>query len=107
MSTDEKIISALNPIVETVVPVVYHGEEKEYIVFNYNTLFFYAEGTAKARRDLVQIHWFLPLKGNPNAKKKLIADAINEAGFTYPSIENASNNDNQHYVFECECTGAV
>lgn len=107
MSTEEMIMTALSPIVGTVVPIIYQGTEKEYIVFNYDTIYFYAEGTAKARRDLVQIHWFLPLKGNPNAKKKLIADAVNEAGFTYPSITNASDEKSQHYVFECECTGEV
>ena len=107
MNTDERIINALTPIVGTVVPLVYNGNELEYIVFNYDSLFFYAESTAKERRDLVQIHWYLPYKVNPNAKKKLIAQAINDAGFTYPSIVNSSDGDGQHYVFECETTGDV
>ena len=102
MSLEATIRAALQPIVPVVEPEVYTGEQLEYIVFNYDELFFYAESTAKERRCLVQVHLFLPRKVNPLQKKRQIANALADAGFTYPTINDASDGDGQHYVFECE-----
>ena len=102
MSLEETIKTALQPLVQVVVPNVYTGDQLEYIVFNYDELFFYAESTAKERRCLVQVHWYLPQKVNPRQKKRQIANALADAGFTYPTINDASDGDGQHYVFECE-----
>lgn len=46
----------------------------------------------------------MPHSVNPNSKKKAIARALNNAGFTYPEINNASDDDGQHYSFDCEGT---
>ncbi len=102
MNIDERIITALKPIVPAIEPILYEGDSLEYIVFNYDEVFFYAESTAKVRRCLVQVHYYLPFNQNPNAKKRQIAQALNEAGFTYPSIYNASDKSGQHYTFQCE-----
>lgn len=102
MNIDERIITALSPIVPEIAPILYEGDSLEYIVFNYDEVFAYAESTAKARRCLVQVHYYLPFGQNPNTKKRLIARALNDAGFTYPAIYNASDRSGQHYTFQCE-----
>ena len=108
MSLEKTIRDALMTIVPVVEANVYTGDATEYIVFNYDEMFFYAEGTAKLRRCVVQVHWYLPHKINPLQKKRQIAQALDNAGFTYPGIINASDGEGQHYVFECEyADGAV
>ena len=102
MSLESVIRTGLQPIVPVVEPNLYTGDATEYIVFNYDEIFFYAEGTAKERICLVMVHWYMPKKENPLEKKKQIAQALANSGFTYPTINNASDGDGQHYVFECE-----
>ena len=44
----------------------------------------------------------MPLKANPHTKKEQIKNALFEAGFTYPSIQDVTDEEGQHYVFEFE-----
>lgn len=107
VNLDERIITALSPIVSEIEPILYEGDSLEYIVFNYNEVFSYAESTADARRCIVQVHYYLPFNVNPNANKRLIANALHDAGFTYPSIYNASDSNGQHYTFQCEYVDGI
>ena len=43
---------------------------------------------------------FMPLKANPSAKKNSIQNALFTAGFSYPSIQDVTDDDGQHYVFQ-------
>lgn len=103
MSIDATIRNAITPIVPVCVPQIYTGTETEYCVFNYSELpTDFGDNMPHAMRYLVQLHWYLPLKANPNAKKKQIKQALANADFTYPSVVNASDADGQHFVFECQ-----
>ena len=103
MSIEERIITALSPIVSEIMPNVYTGDSLEYIEFNYNEIpAVIADSTTDTYRCIVQVHYYLPSKQNPTATKKQIIEALNDAGFTMPSITNASDQNGQHYVFECE-----
>lgn len=103
MSIDSAIRNAITPIIPIVKPNVYTGSETEYCVFNYTELpTLHGDNSPHAIRYLVQVHWFLPTGTNPNAKKKQIKNALMNAGFTYPSVINASDGDGQHFVFECQ-----
>jgi hypothetical protein len=109
MNLDERIRTALTPIVPVVKPNVHTGSETEYIVFNYSELpTLHADNRPHAIRYLVQVHWYLPTNANPNTKKKQIKQALLNADFTYPSTTNASDGEGQHFVFEMEyCDGDV
>lgn len=107
VNLDERIMDALSTIVPEIEPILYEGDSLEYIVFNYDEIFHYSESTADTRRCLVQVHYYLPFNMNPNAKKRQIANALHSAGFTYPSIYNASDKNGQHYTFECEYADGV
>ena len=110
MSVNSIIKTALQPLIPnpdpatpTVTADIYKGTAREYITFNYTELpELHAEGKPNIIRYLIQIHWWLPLKTSITAKKKQIKNALKNAGFTYPSVVNASDGDGQHYVFECE-----
>lgn len=103
MSIDSLVRSALLPIVPIVQPHQYEGEALEYVTYNYVTIpDVPAESRPAALRYLLQIGWWLPHGVNPNEKKRQIAEELWAAGLTYPSITDASDEDGQHYVFECE-----
>lgn len=105
MSIDETIRTVLTPLVTEVHPNIYKGSSLEYIVYTYaeyGTVF--ADSSPDCIRYLVQINWYLPHGQNPRAKKKQIKNALHGAGFTFPSVINASDSDGQHYSFECEYT---
>lgn len=100
---DEKLLRVLSAIVPDAAPNLFDGDALEYITWTYSTIpVIFAESRPHAARYLVSVHWFLPHGTNPNGKKLQICQGLHDAGFTYPSITNASDKLDQHYVFECE-----
>lgn len=103
MTIDETLMATLSDLVPELAPNQYTGKALEYLVWNYNVLpAVFADSKPDAARYLVQVHWFLPHSVNPAAKRTQLCRALNAAGFTYPSIVNASDKEGQHYVLECE-----
>ena len=111
MSLEARLREQLLPIVPVVKPQRYDGDALEYIVLRITVVpDLHAESQPRAFRCLVSVHWYLPLRLeaypsegiNPLERKKQIASAIRAAGCTWPSIEDASDDNGQHYVFECE-----
>jgi hypothetical protein len=108
MNLDARIKTALTGICDVIVPQVYTGDATEYIVFNYSEYpLAFADDAPQSIGYSVQVHLFMPLKANPNTKKEQIKNALFEAGFTYPSIQDVTDDEGQHYVLECEFEGAV
>ena len=106
MKLDQILLEALNPLLPgCAVPDRYRGEALQYIVWNYEVIgAVYAEGKPHAARYLLQVHYFLPHGDNPNVMKLRIAQALTDAGCTWPNVTNATDEDGQHWVFECEYT---
>ena len=101
MNLDERIRTALSGICDVVVPQVYRGDALEYIVFKYSEYpLEFADDAPQTVGYSIQVHLFMPLKVNPNAKKDSIKNALFSAGFTYPSIQDVTDEDGQHYVAE-------
>ena len=99
---DETIRTALLQIVPDVMPVIYSGNETEYITYNYSEYpQDFGDNEPQHIKYLVQVHWFLPNLANPT-KKKQIKQKLVEVGCTYPTVVNASDDVCQHYVLECE-----
>lgn len=100
---DDRIRAAAEPLVAVCVPDLYTGDEKEYCTYNYNEIpTAFGNGRPHAMRYLVQVHWFLPLKRRPHPKKKKLCRALGvmQRCVTWPTIENASDELGQHYVYE-------
>lgn len=103
MSVDSTLQTALAPMGIPVSPNLYKGSALEYITTNYNVLpEVFADRAPNAARYLVQVHYLLPTGKNPNPMIGDISNALWYAGFTWPSVVNASDDEGQHYVFECE-----
>lgn len=107
MSCAEMLQTALSPSGLPVFPNVYTGDEDEYLVTNYTTIpEVHAEGVADAARYLIQVHYYLPPKQNPNAVLEALSLALAAADCTCPEIVPAEEKNKQHYVLECEyCDG--
>lgn len=99
---DERLRAAILPIVAVCEPNQYDGPATEYCTYTYTEM---PEGrrddSAEGVRLLVSLHWFLPTRQRPS-KRRRIAAAIEEIEGTPPTVENASDRDGQHYVFEFE-----
>lgn len=110
---NQRIIQAVTPVVLTCVPGTYHpdvGEEATtYCTFNYTEMpDDFGDDAPGAMRYLVQVHLYAPWKtaagvsNDTMATRKSLRQALFAAGFTYPSVEDASDKEYQHFVFECE-----
>lgn len=107
MTINQRIINALTGICSVIVPQVYTGEAPEYIVFNYSEYpLAFADDEPQSIGYSVQVHLFMPLKANPNTKKTAIKNALYAAGFTYPSIQDVTD-EGQHYVVETTYSEAI
>ena len=103
MTINERIREAVLPVVPVCVPDLYDGTAREYCTFNYSELpAIHGDDRPQAIRYLVQLHYFLPVSRSPLKKKRDLCCALLQADFTYPTVENASDGDYQHYVIECE-----
>lgn len=58
-------------------------------------------------RWLIQVHFFAPLGENWNPRKRATKLALFQSGFTWPQFTDATDQNGQHFVFECETAEAV
>jgi len=108
MSVHSDIKAALAGLGYPVVTNVYTGSAQTYFVITLNTLpADFADDAPQHLRNLIMLHLYAPHELNTVALRKDVARALVGAGFTYPSIMDASDEQTQHIVFECEGTEAV
>ena len=108
VSIESRIRLALEPFEYKVYPDTYNGPDKTYFVFNYNTIpGDFGNNRPNYERVLIQLHLFCPHDFNTVLLRKDIKLALLYAGFTYPSMLNANEENCQHWVFECEIAEAV
>lgn len=103
METEQRIINALRDLGLPVFPNIYTGEELSYFTFSFDSIpESFAEGTAVGVREMLSVHLFLPNGQSPVRIKRRTVMGLIANGATYPSITNASDEECQHYIFECE-----
>jgi len=92
---------------ENVYPDVYVGPAVEYVVYNYSIIpSVWADHAPHAARYLCQVHLYSPRGKNPTAAIQALDRALWDAGFTWPSVTDASDAEGLHHVLECEyCDG--
>ena len=108
MTINDKIMQSLDFLGFPVYPNAYPGEEDIYIVFNVNTSpDYFGDNEPGYDINFVQIHFFCPHTFNSIYTRKQIKKALQAAGFTYAFEVDASEQEGQHIVFECECVEAI
>ena len=55
----------------------------------------------------MSVHFFAPLDGNYARRQRQTKQALHRAGFTWPRCVDASDQEGQHLVFECEIVEEV
>ena len=102
-SINKRIIDAVVPIVPDCVPDHYEGETEEHCTFQYSEIpESFGDDSPEAIRYMIQLHYYAPSGLNTLTIRKALRRSIHGAGFTYPSVENASDELCQHYVLEFE-----
>jgi len=107
MSVDAALQTALKPRGLPVFPNRYTGEALEYLVTNWTLIpELHAGDLAGAARYLVQVHYYLPDKKNPNPMLEEICLALAAADFTCPEVLQVDEKNGQHWLVESEyCDG--
>ncbi len=108
MSIESRIKAALASFGYPTYPNAYSGSEPNYFTFNYNT-FGDDHGDNKPQHEkaLIQVHFFCPNDFDSVATRKIIKRKLYESGFGYPKMTPAGNENDQHWVFECESAEGV
>lgn len=108
MSINKRLVKALEGFTADPAAEIYKGDDALYIVFNYSEIpDDFGDDDAGHNRVLVQVHLYAPPEENVVALRREIARRLFAAGFTRPSITPASDNNGQHFIFECEDAEAV
>ena len=103
MSVDKQIRDALLPFGVPVENSVYQGTAKSYFVFSYSTLGTdFGDDEPEHERFLVQVSYYAPLSENVTGRIRAAKRALFNAGFTWPTTENADDDLWRHRVLECE-----
>lgn len=103
MSVNDKIMQTLSFLGYPVHPNVYTGDAGTYLVFNINASpEDFGDNEPGCNVDFVQVHLFCPHTFYSIDTRKQIKRALLDAGFTYPYEVDASDEEGQHIVFECE-----
>lgn len=113
MSVASQVKAALSPLGD---PVWSGTKESEtdttdtgrYYTFTIITLGAgFADNEPQAERSLVTVNFFCPLTFKFEPRREATKKALFNAGFTWPSTTDASDDDGRHIVFECEAIEGV
>lgn len=108
MTVNERILAALHALGPPVVPGRYTGTERIYLTFNYDRLpLHYADNRPAFRRILAQVHLFCPLDENSVALRDKTMEALARADFVGLEEVDATGDDAQHFIYECETTERI
>ena len=107
MTINERIIAALN-YGDPVKPNIYTGTADRYFTFNYNTIpDDFADDAPGHERYFIQVHFVCPLNYDSVSRRAEIKTKLFAAGFTWPNVTDATDEDGQHWIFECEYAEGV
>ena len=113
MSINEKIIAAVSPVVLTCVPEPYDPDSgeaaSEYCTFSYSEEpDGFGDDAPEVIRYLISVIYHAPLHrssgetNNTLATRKALQQAIFNAGFSYPTVYNLTDEYGQRFTFEFE-----
>ena len=103
MTLNQRIIQALKPLGLPVVPDVDTLHRPRCLVFNYDLIPPQpADNRPTWYKALIQVHLYLPLENDGREIRRQVLEALVDAGMTWPEIIDATDEETQHKVFECE-----
>lgn len=107
MSVEARVKAALDvfgdPVEKSMLDAAARWAPARYYTFSvssYGAAF--GDDAPGCERCPVMVHLFAPLHENCVRRVKETKRALFAAGFTWPRVVDATDQDGQHYVFECE-----
>lgn len=110
-SVESRIVAALAPFGDPVEAALLYAAAKDlpprYYTFScFSSGDDFGDDAPGCERWQVTVHFFAPLDENVVQRVKKTKSALFRTGFTWPSSEDASDQDGRHFVFECEIAEA-
>lgn len=107
-SIEKRLTDALGPLGWDIANAVYKGDADRYLVLRHSDHpASHGDDRPGALRILVYVDIYCPLDFNPVAAVNAVRRALFAAGCTYPTTEDASDDDTRHIVLECEAIGCT
>ena len=100
------IVTALRSLGLPIAERLYEGEKTEYITFNFadDQGLDFGDDVPGADVAYMQVHYFCPYSKDYKSIKRQIRQMLQNAGFTWPEVTDASDDSERirHFVYECE-----
>lgn len=108
MTIEKRIRDALLTFGDPVQKGIYLGSSEKWFTFGYTTVpEVYGDDKPDAVRHLIDVHFFAPWTYDTAKRIPKVCLALESAGFTYPVVTSAGDQEGQHIVFDCEYAGGV
>lgn len=108
MTIEKRIRDALLTFGDPVQKGIYLGTGEKWFTFGYTTVpEVYGDDRPDAVRHLIDVHFFAPWTYDTAKRIPKVCLALESAGFTYPVVTSAGDQEGQHIVFDCEYAGGV
>ena len=102
-----KVRAAVLSVVKICDPGAYRGKAQEYCTYSmFRRPADFGDDQPGAMICEVSVHYFLPLSLNPERKLSALQGALGALG-TWPTVEDASDLEGQHYVLELQIAAGV
>ncbi|MBD5356515.1 MAG: hypothetical protein HDR88_06115 [Bacteroides sp.] len=107
MIVEARVKAALDvfgdPVEKSVLDAAAKGHPLRYYTFACDSFgAAFGDNEPGCERCLVHIHLFAPLNQDCFRQIRDTKRALFAAGFTWPQVTDATDQDGQHFVFECE-----
>ncbi len=107
MSVEAQVKGALDvfgdPVEKSLLYAAASAYPPRYYTFSCDSLGDdYGDDGPGCERWLVSVHLFAPLCEDCTHRVRETQRALSAAGFTWPGVVDVTDQDGQHYVFECE-----
>lgn len=112
MNVGERVKAALDvfgdPVEKSVLDAAAKKRPARYYAFSCDSFGAdFGDDEPGCERCLVHVHLFAPLNQNCLQQVRKTKWVLLKAGFTWPEVTDATDQDGQHYVFECETVQEV
>ncbi len=112
MSVEARVKAALDvfgdPVEKSVLYAASSERPARYYAFSCTSFGDdYGDDEPGCEHWLVSVHLFAPLSENCIQRRKETKQALFDAGFTWPQFTDATDQDGQHFVFECETIDTI
>lgn len=112
VSMEARVKAALDPFGDPVEKSILDAEAQRcparYYAFSCSSFGAdFGDDVPGCERCLVTVHFFAPLGENCIQRVRQTKRALFAAGFTWPQAVDATDQDGQHIVFECEAIDAI